>query len=87
LCWLADPGKTRNRRLGADLTALRRRLGDVIGQDILSEIGAPQDPDMAARAGQLEQALFDAQEALARCTEELEASRQINRELMARLNR
>jgi len=35
----------------------------------------------------LEQALFDAQEALARRTEELESARQINRELMARVNR
>ncbi len=36
---------------------------------------------------QLEQALSGAQEALARRTEELEAARQINRELMALLNR
>jgi len=40
-----------------------------------------------ARVTELEQALFDAQETLARRTEELEAARQINRELMARLNR
>ena len=84
----ADLGnaKARNRRLEADL-ALRRRLGEVIGRDVLAEIGGTQDPDTTSRVRQLEQALFDAQEALARRTEELEAARQINRELIARLDR
>jgi hypothetical protein len=36
---------------------------------------------------ELDQALFEAEEALSRRTEELESARQINRELMARLNR
>ena len=36
---------------------------------------------------ELEQALFDVREVLVRRTEELEAARQINRQLMARLNR
>jgi len=82
-----ENAKARNRRLEADLTALRRRLGEVIGRDVLAEIGSTADPDIASRVSQLEHALFDAQEALARRTEELEAARQINRELMARLNR
>ena len=79
--------RARNRRLEADLTTLRRRLGKVIGRDVLSEISTTDHPDIASRASQLEQDLFEAQEALARRTEELEAARQINRELMARLNR
>ncbi len=79
--------RARNRRLQTDLTALRRRLGEVIGRDVLSQISTTGDPDIASRASQLEQTLFEAQEALARRTEELEAARQINRELMARLNR
>ena len=79
--------RARNRRLDAELTTLRRRLGEVIGRDVLSEISTTEDPDIASRVSQLEHALFDAQEALARRTEELEAARQINRELMARLNR
>jgi hypothetical protein len=79
--------RARNRRLEADLTALRRRLGEVIGRDVLSEISTTDHPELASRASELEQELFEAQEALARCTEELEAARQINRELMARLNR
>jgi len=81
-----ENAKARNRRLEADLTALRRRLGEVIGRDVLADISGPEGPDTASRASQLEQALFEAQEALARRTEELEAARQINRELMARLN-
>jgi hypothetical protein len=82
-----ENAKARNRRLEADLTALRRRLGEVIGRDVLAEIGGTENPDTASRLSQLEQALFDAREALAQRTEELEAARQINRELMARLNR
>jgi Family of unknown function (DUF6262) len=82
-----ENAKARNRRLEADLTALRRRLGEIIGRDVLAEISGAEGPDTASRVGQLEQTLFQAQEALARRTEELEAARQINRELMARLNR
>ena len=82
-----ENAKARNRRLESDLAALRRRLGEVIGQDVLSQISAPGHPSTAERAGQLEQALSGAQEALAQRTEEPEAARQINRELMARLNR
>ena len=82
-----ENAKARNRRLESDLAALRRRLGEVIGQDVLSQISAPGHPSTAERAGQLEQALSGAQETLAQRTEELEAARQINRELMARLNR
>ena len=82
-----ENAKARNRRLEAELTALRRRLGEVIGRDVLAEISGTEGLDTASRASQLEQTLFDAQEALAQRTEELEAARQINRELMARLNR
>jgi hypothetical protein len=82
-----ENAKARNRRLESDLAALRRRLGEVTGQDVLSQISAPRHPSTAERAGQLEQALSGAQETLAQRTEELEAARQINRELMARLNR
>ena len=82
-----ENAKARNRRLEAELTALRRRLGEVIGRDVLAEISGTEGLDTASRASQLEQTLFEAQEALAQRTEELEAARQINRELMARLNR
>jgi hypothetical protein len=66
---------------------VRVRLGAIIGREVLDEIGGVEDPTVAARVSQLEQALFESRENLARCTEELAAARQINRELMARLNR
>jgi hypothetical protein len=82
-----ENAKAANRRLEADLAALRRRLGELTGKQVLAEIGQSPGPATSARVADLEQALFDAQEALARRSEELEAARQINRELMSRLNR
>ena len=55
-----ENAKARNRRLESDLAALRRRLGEVIGQDVLSQISAPEQPSTAERAEQLEQALSGA---------------------------
>jgi len=86
-----ENAKAANRRLEEDLAALKRRLGELLGDEIMAkEIGEGSlRAELAAnaRVTELEQALFDAQETLARRTEELEAARQINRELMARLNR
>lgn len=82
-----ENAKATNRRLEADLAALRRRLGELTGKEVLTEIGQTPDPGVNARIAELEQARFDAEEALARRTEELESARQINRELMGRLNR
>lgn len=82
-----ENAKARNHRLEAELTALRRRLGELMGREVLGEISDDQAPAAPGRVAELEQALFDANEALARRSEELEAARQINRELMARLNR
>ena len=81
-----ENAKAANRRLEADLAALRRRLGELTGKEVLTEIGQVPGTD-GARVTELEQALLDTQEALARRTEELESARQINRELMGRLNR
>lgn len=82
-----ENAKASNHRLEAELAALRRRLGELMGEEVLAEIGQSAGPGAGARVLELEQALFDAEEALARRTEELESARQINRELMARLNR
>ncbi len=82
-----ENAKASNRRLEADLAALRRRVGELTGKEILAEDGHVPDRVTNTRVADLEQALFDAQEALARRTEELESARQINRELMARVNR
>ena len=45
------------------------------------------DQQLALRVTQLEQQLFETTETLRRTTEELEAARAINRELMQRVNR
>lgn len=86
-----ENAKAANHRLEADLAVLRRRLGQVLGQDVLADMARrgilDVDPATQDRIAELEQALFDAAEELARRADELGASRQINRELMARLNR
>lgn len=81
-----ENARARNHRLEVELTALRRRLGQLIGREVLGEISADEAPAVTGRVTELEQALFNAEEALVRRSEELEAARQINRELMARLN-
>lgn len=82
-----ENAKAANRRLDADLAALRRRLGELTGKQVLSQIGQSPDPATNTRIADLEHALFETQETLARRTQELESARQINRELMGRLNR
>ena len=81
--------KATNHRLSTELAALRRRLGQLLGHDALAELDRPSiDTTVAgARVAQLEQSLFETAEELTRRTEELDAARQINRELIGRLNR
>jgi len=81
--------KATNHRLTTELAALRRRLGQLLGHDVLADLDHPAIDTHATsgRLAQLEQALFEAGEELARRTEELDAARQINRELIAKLNR
>ena len=69
------------------MLSLRRRLGELLGRKVLGEISATDAPAVTGRTAELEQALFDAGKLSRRRTEELQAARQINRELMARLNR
>ena len=80
--------KAASHRLTTEHAALSRRLGS-LGQDALAGLD-PATSDTSAASGrlsQLEQALFEAGEQLAQRTEELQAARQINRELISRLNR
>lgn len=82
--------KATNQRLEGQLSALRRRLGQILGQDVLADLAADGTADIATalapRIEELERLLFEAQEELSQHTEDLEAARQINRELLARLN-
>jgi hypothetical protein len=81
--------KATNHRLDTELASLRRRLGQLLGREVLADLehATIDTPPAAGRLADLEQALFQAREDLAQCTEELDAARQINRELIAKLNR
>jgi chromosome segregation ATPase len=83
--------KAANQRLQKELAALRHRLGHTLGQEVLADIACDELTAVAAiaapRLAELEHAHFETQEALTQRTEELEAARQINRELLERLNR
>jgi len=81
--------KAASHRLTTEHAALSRRLGQLLGQDALAGLDpATSDTSTASgRLSQLEQALFEAGEQLTQRTEELQAARQINRELISRLNR
>jgi hypothetical protein len=83
--------KATNHRLQGELAVLRRKLGQLLGQDIFADIADHPniDKDRASqeRIDQLEQTLFEVREELARRNDELSAAREINRELMGRLNR
>lgn len=83
--------KAANQRLHAELSALRKRLGRHLGQDVLGEIVGDDNATISAvvapRVQELERQVFETQEQLAQRAEELEAARQINRELIEQLNR
>jgi hypothetical protein len=83
--------RAAQQRLQSELASLRRRLGRALGQDVLAEVVGDHAATAAAlampRVAELEHELFETQEALAQRTEELEAARRINRELLERLNR
>ena len=79
--------KAANHRLNTELQALRRRLGQILGHEILADLSdAPAEP-VDPRIEQLTDALAQTNKELAHRGEELAAARQINRELIARLNR
>lgn len=86
-----ENAKATNHGLEAELAALRRRLGQILGQDAMADMHHEGIVDTSnadrARIDELEQSLFETNEELVCRTDELIASRQINRELMARVNR
>jgi hypothetical protein len=89
-----ENSRAQNRRLQQQIRSLEHRLSQLEGAHLLSEDLLPAhvvtqlaDQQLAVRVSQLEQQLFEATEALRRTTEDLEAARNINRELMQRANR
>jgi chromosome segregation ATPase len=83
--------KAQNRRLRDQVAALGRRLGETVAEEVRPEMTGRgervTDDTLRARIEALEENLADVRGELARRIDELEAARQINRELMARLNR
>lgn len=86
--------RAHNQRLNNQLRALEARLSQAEGARLVADGLLPEtmiaelaDRQLARRNIELEQQLFDAQEQLRRTTEELDAARAINRELMQRANR
>lgn len=89
-----ENSRAQNRRLNKQLQALESRLSQVEGERLVADDLLPDrmlvelaDQQLARRVGDLEQQLFETKEELRRTTEELEAARAINRELMQLSNR
>lgn len=86
----AANAKAQNARLRVQVRALEQRLSAMLGRQIASEIDPiGYEPPDQLRA-QLERAqahVFELEETLADTREELEAVREINRELLAGRNR
>jgi hypothetical protein len=89
---LADLANLRahNERLRRQVIKLARRLSEVLGEEVFraSGLGGPDDTEELRRQiAQLEQTTLDLRQQLQERTEELEAARATNRELMAEVNR
>ena len=86
--------QAHNHRLNNQLRALENRLSQAEGARLVADNLLPDgiiaelaDRQLAERNTELEQQLFDIQDELRRTSEELDAARAINRELMQRANR
>ena len=89
---LADLANLReqNQRLRKQNTDLTARLSELLGQEAFraSGIGRTDETEaLRARVGQLEQQLLDLRQQLEERTDELDAARAVNRDLMALANR
>ena len=86
--------RAQNHRLNNQLRALETRLSQAEGARLVADNLLPDnmiaelaDRQLAQRNTEFEQQLFDTRDELRRITEELDAARVINRELMQRANR
>jgi chromosome segregation ATPase len=89
-----ENARAQNERLTRQLRALERRLSQAEGAHLVADELLPEgalaelaDRQLAERAAELDRQLFEAKEQLRETTEELEAARAINRELMQQANR
>lgn len=88
-----ENSRAQNHRLTKQLRALENRLSHVEGARLVADDLLPDnvlaelaDQQLARRNIEVEQKLFETREQLRRTTEELDAARAINRELMQRAN-
>lgn len=81
--------KAHNHRLRSQLRALEERLSETLGRHVADELGpGTEPPDALRRELQNAQAqIFELTESLLDAREELDAVREINRELLADRNR
>lgn len=83
--------KAHNQRLRQQVRALEHRLSETLGREVADQLGPHEGADRPDELrAQLEAAnaqAFEVGEALADAREELEAVREINRELLAQRNR
>jgi hypothetical protein len=77
--------KRRLHEREQDVQTLKRRLGDALGQAIADQ-PTPTDPELSERIAELEQQLFEAQEALRDRDEQLRAVRTLNQRLLKEQN-
>jgi polyhydroxyalkanoate synthesis regulator phasin len=89
---LADLANLReqNQRLRKQNTDLTARLSEVLGEEVFraSGIGRTDDTEaLRARVGQLEQQVLDLRQELEERTDDLNAARAANRDLMSLANR
>jgi chromosome segregation ATPase len=89
---LADAANLReqNQRLRRQNTDLTARLSEVLGEEVFrtSGIGRTDDPEaLRTRVGQLEQEVLDLRQELEERTDDLDAARAANRDLMTLANR
>jgi chromosome segregation ATPase len=89
-----ENARAQNHRLSKQIRALENRLSQAEGARLVADELLPEgvlaqlaDQQLAARVAELDQQLFEAREDLRRTSEQLEAARTINRELMQQANR
>ncbi|MFN8215706.1 MAG: DUF6262 family protein [Solirubrobacterales bacterium] len=78
-----------NHRLRRQVEALEQRLSEALGHEVAEELepGAERPEELRRRLELAEAEVFERGEALADAREELDAAREINRELLAARNR
>ncbi|HEX5853259.1 MAG TPA: hypothetical protein VFY36_09210, partial [Solirubrobacteraceae bacterium] len=81
--------KAHNHRLRQQLRALEQRLSEALGRDIADQLdpSAERPEELRSQLRDAQAEIFELQEQLADAREELDAVREINRELLADRNR